>query len=229
MVPILGPVRRLACLVLAVALAAAGGCRRGSESAAPPAPSTAAPAASAPATTTPTVPPAIRITATPAGVESMRREPVAIPGEVHDAVVATLNTWLDLGVVKPLLSGQPAAGLDAAFTPEAGARLTPGSPDRAAMLEEGAPAGVHPEAASAALVGLAAPDGSLSLVTALVEVAFVRSLGPDRVRVVRTGEVLLVPAAGGWRIDGYDVVARRDTLPPPAAAATTTTTARALR
>jgi len=205
---ILDDVRRLAVFVLVVALVAAGGCRRDSDSTSPP-------------STSSTVPPEIRVTASSVEVESMGSGPVAFPDEVRDSVVSTLNAWIDLGVVDPLLSGQPALGLDAAFTPEAMARLTPGSPDRTAMLEEGGLAAVRPEKASATLVALAGQDGALSLVTAAVEVAFVRVAGVDQVRVVRTGEVVLVPVEGGWRIDGYDVVTTHDTYVPPPATTTT--------
>lgn len=190
-------------MLVVVALVAAGGCRRDAERATPP-------------STSSTLPPEIRLTASSAAVESMRgSQDVAaeFPADVRDAVVSTLNSWIGAGVVDPLLSGQPASGLDGAFTAAALARLAPGSPDRVAMLEDGLAAAVEPETATAELVGLAGQDGSLELVTASVRVAFVRVGAGDSVRVVRSGEVVLVPVGeGAWRIDGYDVTTTQDTV-----------------
>lgn len=198
----------MAWLLLVVALAVAGGCRSGSDSS---------------STTSSTLPREIRVTAASVAVESMRPEPVEFPNQVRDSVVATLNTWIDVGVVDPLLTGQPPVGLDAAFSPVALARLSLGSPDRAALLEEGTSAAVQPEKATASLLALADESGNIGLVTAFIEVAFVKVTEVDQVRVVRTGEVVVVPFDGQWLIDSYDVVTKRDTV--VATPDTTTTTA----
>lgn len=214
LLPILGQVRRTVCLLLIAAIALSG-CRRGKDD---------EPGAQlAPSTTSTTAVPEIKVTVAVAAVESMRPDPVAFPDDVRGPVVAALDAWLGAGVVSPLLTGQAPVGLDTAFTNAALARLTPGSADRAALLEETRPAEgvVEPEKASVVLVGLADEKGAVGLVTATVDVSltFVSSGGP--VRISRTGELVLMPVPGGWRIDSYEILAKRDTVPPPQATTTT--------
>jgi hypothetical protein len=171
--------------------------------------------------TSTTVAPEIKVSAASVAVESMRVEAPGFPDAVRDAVVATLNAWVAAGVVGPLLSGQAPVGLDRVFTPVALGRLGAGSPDRAAMLEESGAGAVQPEKSSVALTGLAGPDGSIELVTAGVDVSMLFVSAGSQVRIARTGDVVLIPLPEGWRIDSYDVVTHRDTVPPPAATTTT--------
>jgi hypothetical protein len=220
LLPILDEVRRTACLlvVLAVIVAAAFGlpaCRAGHDG--PDEDSLAG------STTSTTAVPEIKVTVALAAVESMRHEPVQFPDDIRAAVVRAVDAWIGAGVVAPLLTGQPPVGLDASFTPGALARLTPGSPDRASLVEDTRPAegGLAPEKATVSLVGLADGAGSVALVTAALDVSLVFVSPEGRLRIARTGEVTLVPVADGWRIDSYDVVTKRDTLPPPQATTTT--------
>jgi hypothetical protein len=153
--------------------------------------------------------PSIRFAVTPAsGVESMLARAVGLPGDV----VAPLDAWVAQGMVAPLTSGQPAAGLDASFTPVALARLAAGSPDSVALLEEPVAAGVEPEKASVTLAGLEGKDGVIAVVSASVDLSYVVVSPGSRVRVVRTGEVVLLTTPAGWRIDSFDVVTKRDTV-----------------
>lgn len=217
LLPILDQVRRTACLLLALAVAAAlPACRRGNDG-------VDADDSLAGSTTSTTAVPEIKVTVAVAAVESMRPEPVAFPDDVRDGVVRALDAWVGAGVVAPLLTGQPPVGLDTAFTPGALARLTPGSPDRASLLEDTRPAegGLEPEKATVSLTGLADPGGGVGLVTASVDVSLLFVSPAGRLRIARTGEVTLVPVPEGWRIDGYDVVTKRDTVPPPQATTTT--------
>ena len=152
-----------------------------------------------------------------ADVQAMAAQAPPFPDDVKAAVSASLDAYLDQAVVGPLRTGKPAgAGLDGVFTAAALARLTGPGPDRAAMLEEGAPlAGkVRQERANASLTALTGPGGEVVLVTAQLDLAHTVDTkgGAGSVAVVRSGEVVLVPD-GGWRIDAYDLRAARDTQP----------------
>jgi hypothetical protein len=61
------------------------------------------------------------------------------------------------------------------------------------------------------------------MVSASIDIALLFTMPTGALRIGRTGELVLVPVPGGWRIDSYDVVTKRDSAPPPPA---TTTTAR---
>lgn len=150
-------------------------------------------------------------------VQAMAAQAPPFPDDVKAAVSASLETYLDKAVVGPLRTGTPAgAGLDGVFTAAALARLTAPGPDRAAVLEEGAPlAGkVRQERANASLTALTGPGGEVVLVTAQLDLAHTVDTegGAGSVAVVRSGEVVLVPD-GGWRIDAYDLRTARDTQP----------------
>ncbi|MDQ1439001.1 MAG: hypothetical protein QOK43_2630 [Acidimicrobiaceae bacterium] len=201
-------------LALALAAPALAACHKGdSAKPRPPARSTST-----------TAVPQVTVTAASVAVESMKADVAKLPDDVRDGVVATLNAWVGTGVVAPLLTGQPPVGLDAVFTPAALARLVPGSPDRASLLEDTRPGEgvVQPEKAAVSLTGLVGEKGDVGLVTAGLDVSvvFVSAAGGS-LRIARTGEVVLVPMPGGWRIDSYDVGTARDTLPPPPATTTT--------
>lgn len=216
-VPILDQVRRTVCLLLIAAVGLVQpGCRAGKGDPEPG-------AQLAPSTTSTTAVPEIKVTVAVAAVESMRPEPVEFPDDVRTPVVAALDAWVGAGVVAPLLTGQPPVGLDAAFSAAALARLTPGSPDRASLLEETRPSEgvVQPEKAAVTLIGLADENGSVGLVTAGIDVSLVFVSSSGEVRHSRTGELVLVPMPGGWRIDSYEIVTKRDTVPPPQATTTT--------
>lgn len=222
LVPILDQVRRtawsLAALAVVIALAAAlPACRRGNDT---PEQGEGGLAGS---TTSTTAVPEVKVTVAVAAVESMRPEPVAFPDDLRAAVVAALDAWVGAGMVAPLLTGQPPVGLDTAFTPGALARLTPGSPDRASLLEETRPSegALEPEKATVSLTGLADGAGHVGLVTASIDVSVVFVSPTGSIRTARTGEVTLVPVADRWLIDSYDVVTKRDTVPPPQATTTT--------
>jgi hypothetical protein len=166
-----------------------------------------------PPSTTTTTRPEFKLVVASVDVQSMK-EGAALSDKVRADVTATLSSYLEKAVVEPLSTGQAAVGLDAVFSPVALARLVPGSPDRAALVEEPvAPAGsVAPDKADVALTALAGQDGEVAVVTAKVDFAVVLTAGTGRLRLQRTGEVALVQVAGGWRIDSYDVVSKRDTV-----------------
>lgn len=139
-------------------------------------------------------------------------------------VLATLNAWLQAGVLTPLRTGGPAGDLAPLFTALAVGRVTTG-PDRAAFIDEGLPpaSDVRSDAAVAGLTALAGTDGTMSVVTARLDLRLRAQASGAPVTVSRSGELVLLPEGGTWRIDGYDIRASRTFAGAP----TTTTTARA--
>jgi hypothetical protein len=140
-------------------------------------------------------------------------------------VLATLNRYLEAAVLTPLRTGGPAGDLSPLFTPLAVDRVTTG-PDRAAFIDEGVPqvTDLHADAAVARLTALAGADGSVSVVDASVDLRLTAEANGAPVSVTRTGDMVLMPDggnSGSWRIDAYDITARRTF-----AGAATTTTAR---
>ncbi|HEV7887417.1 MAG TPA: hypothetical protein VGO92_07655 [Acidimicrobiales bacterium] len=181
-------------------------------------------AAPVPSTTTTTAPPEFKLVVGSVDVQTMTPGADKLPDDVRAQVTATLSTYLAQAVVAPLQTGVAAVGLDAVFTPVALARLAAGTPDRAALVEEppAAAGTVAPDKEDVSLTVLIGQAGETAVVSATLDLAVVLTTSTGRIRIGRTGEVLLVPMPGGWRIDGYDVAAKRDTLPPPPAPTTTT-------
>jgi hypothetical protein len=138
-------------------------------------------------------------------------------------VLDTLNRYLEAAVLTPLRSGGPAGDLTPLFTKPAVDRVMSVGPDRFAFIDENLPpvGDLHKEAAAAGMTALAGEDGAVSVVTAGLDLRLTGRVGGEPVSITRTGELVLVPDAGGWRIDGYDLKVTR-TLPSGA----TTTTAR---
>jgi hypothetical protein len=137
-------------------------------------------------------------------------------------VLATLNRYLDAAVLTPLRTGGPAGDLSPLFTPLAVDRVTTG-PDRAAFIDEGVPpvTDLQAGAAVATLTALAGADGSVSVVDASLDLRLTAEANGSPVSVTRTGDMVLMPDGGSWRIDAYDITARRTF-----AGTATTTTAR---
>lgn len=148
-------------------------------------------------------------------VHPMAAEAPLFPEDVSAAVTASLDTWLGTGVVEPLRSGKPPLGLEAVFTEPAVARIAVPGPERAAMVEEGAPlsGAVVQDRANARLTVVTAPDGTAAFVTAQIDVSHAVTVEGTPVDIVRGGELVLVPDRGSWRIDAFDVVTKRDTRP----------------
>lgn len=137
-------------------------------------------------------------------------------------VLATLNRYLDVAVLTPLRTGGPAGDLAPLFTPLAVDRVTTG-PDRAAFIDEGVPkvTDLRADSAVAHLTALAGTDGTTSVVVAGLDLRLSGTANGAPVTVSRSGDVTLLPDGGSWKIDAYDIIARRTF-----ADAATTTTAR---
>lgn len=153
---------------------------------------------------------------TGAEVQAMAAKAPVFPADVSAAVKAGLDTWLRNAVIGPLRTGQPSSGLEAAFTEPALARISAPGPDRAALVEEGGPGAgtVRQDRADAKLTALTGPGGEVVLVTAQIDVSHTVTSGGGALGVVRGGELVLVPDRGTWRIDAFNVVAKRDTKAP---------------
>lgn len=123
------------------------------------------------------------------------------------AVLETLNRYLDAAVVTPLRTGGPAGDLTALFNPPALERVAPGGVDRFAFIDENLPpiSDLRSERAVAGLTALAGQDGKVSVVTAGLDLRLLGHIAGTPVTVVRTGELVLMPEGGTWRIDAYDI------------------------
>ncbi|MGI8807316.1 MAG: hypothetical protein ACR2KK_05660 [Acidimicrobiales bacterium] len=205
--------RRMLCLVAGLVMLTAcrgpGSHAFTTQTTAPPAPVETAPATTAPVPPPP--PPPIAITGT--GFDLHTAGPVG-PAAFDAAwagVLDTLNRYLEAGVLTPLRSGGPANDLTPFFTPSTAERVIPGGPDRFAFIDENLPpvSDVRAEAAVAGLTALAGPDGIMSVVTAGLDLRLVGHINGALVTVTRTGELVLVPEGGTWRIDAYDISVTR--------------------
>jgi hypothetical protein len=141
-----------------------------------------------------------------AGEEVPATGATSLPAPVLNGVLATLNRYLDGAVMSPMRSGRASADLPAIFTASAASRL--GGPDRATLVEEvvpGASRGGRVDDASARLTGLLDSGGSILMVAAKVDVVLRTGVSGAETRVARSGELVLVPDGGTWKIDGYDL------------------------
>ena len=190
--------------------------------------------------TTQTTVPQAPVDAAPAPLPVPAPPPITFTGAVYDlhtagrvepaafdaawaGVLDTLNRYLEAAVLTPLRSGGPAGDLTPLFTPPAAQRVMTVGPDRFAFIDENLPpvSDVRAESAVAGLTALAGPEGIMSVVTAGLDLRLIGHIDGALVRVTRTGELVLMPEGGTWRIDAYDIQVTR-TL----ANDTTTTTVR---
>ncbi len=148
----------------------------------------------------------ISFTATAFDLHAAGRVDPAASDAARAGVLDTLNRYLEAAVLEPLRSGGPAGDLTPLFTSPAVERVMAG-PDRFAFIDENLPAvsDLRQEAAAAGLNALAGPDGIMSVVTADLDLRLIGHVAGAPVSVVRTGELVLVPEGGTWRIDAYDI------------------------
>lgn len=165
------------------------------------------------------------ITIVGAGFDMQAAAPVAqaTSDATWAGVLATLNQYLDAAVLTPLRTGGPAGDLAPLFSTSAVDRVTRG-PDRAAFIDEGVPpvTRLRADAARATLTALAGADGTTSVVDAVLDLRLTGQSNGAPVTVTRTGDIVLLPDGGTWKIDAYDITASRTFADAPA----TTTTAR---
>jgi hypothetical protein len=187
-------------------------------------PVTTLPAATAPAPSPVPAPEPITFTGTGFDLHTAGRVGQATFDATWAGVLDTLNHYLDAAVLTPLRTGGPAGDLTPFFTPFAVGRVMGDGPDRAAFIDEGLPPtfDVRRDAAVAALSALAGSDGTVSVAVAKIDLRLIGHIAGDPVTVVRTGELVLLPEGGAWRIDAYDLRVTRTV-----AENSTTTTVRA--
>lgn len=129
-----------------------------------------------------------------------------------DAVVAVVQRFVRVASSVPLASGGVARTgrrFSALFTPDAATRAA--REDRAALVDDSLPpfGAIKPTAARVALTGLAGPSSPTAAFVVARLVWDVRSVDHPGDRVVRTGELSLIPVGGTWKIAAYDVVVKR--------------------
>ncbi len=146
--------------------------------------------------------------------------PDTIPDDVRNAVMATLTGYVNAATVTPLRKGAvDDAGLATALAPAVAARLA--GPDRAVLVDEGLPKAtsrVKVAATPVALTGLADGAGTVVVVTANVDATTTTKTAKGRLVIKRTGDLVLEPDNGTWKITGYTlnvVRAGRAAIPTP--------------
>ncbi len=131
--------------------------------------------------------------------------PDTIPDDVRNAVIATLTGYVNAATVAPLRKGKvDDVGLATALAPAVAARLT--GPDRAVLVDEGLPKAtskVEVAATPVALTGLADGTGSIVVVTATVDATATAKTTKGKLLIKRTGDLVLEPDNGTWKITGY--------------------------
>jgi len=162
--------------------------------------------------------------------------PDTLPADVQAAVMSALTGYVGAATVTPLKKGTAdATALGATLGTPVVARLT--GPDRAVLLDEGLPKSVGKikvNGAPVALTGLADPDGNVVVVTAKIDTTATTKSAKGPLAITRSGELVLEPDNGTWKITGYALTVDRTgkgvkptttTTAPAAAAAPTPTTA----
>jgi hypothetical protein len=194
-------------LILVAGLVVLAGCTRPSAAAftTQVAPTTVA--AVVTSTTVAPAPEAIVFTGAGFDLHTAGRVPTAAFNAAWAGALDTLNRYLDAAVLIPLRSGGPAGDLTPLFTPPAAAKVTVAGPDRSAFIDEGLPplSDVRKHTAVARLTALAGSDGAMSVITAVLDLRLTGHIGGAPVAVQRTGELVLMPEGGVWRIDAYEL------------------------
>ena len=162
--------------------------------------------------------------------------PDALPADVQSAVMTTLTGYLGAATVTPLTKGvADDAALGATLAAPVVARL---ATDRSVLVDEGLPKSVGKIKVSGApvvLTGLADGSGNVVVVTAGIDTTTKAKTAKGPLSIKRSGELVLEPDNGTWKITGYTLDVDRvgkglkpttTTLPAAAAAPTPTTVAR---
>ncbi len=127
----------------------------------------------------------------------------------RDAVTGVVEDLLLITSAGPLAVGKAGGGFADLFTPDAGARAA--NADRGVFFDEDVPVfgELTAEEATIELTGLA---GSMDPAAALVIAKYrwnVTSAERPADRVVREGELQLIPDDGAWKIGAYTIVVTR--------------------
>jgi len=152
-------------------------------------------------------------------VEAGKPPPPEVVEQAKAGAVSTLNRYLQVAVIDPLGTGSAVGDLSPVLTASVAKQLA--GPDRAALLDEGLPKldNIKADRAGVNLTVMAGQSGEVVMVGAEIELKLLGKAQGTPLTVTRTGEFLLVPADGTWKIDGYEIRVTRDT---PAGITTTT-------
>jgi hypothetical protein len=170
-------------------------------------------ASTAPASTTTTRPPlavpTVGLTVTAEGIYGGAEGTVGLGEPNHTAVLQTLNSYVQQASIGPLSTGQAAQGLDKLFTAPAIQRLSDGTrQDRSTVTDEGlqpATTKLTIDEATVALTGLADQEGTLGAIAAKLSVKLSVTTDTGGYTVSRKGDLSLIPFAGAWFIDGWNL------------------------
>ena len=128
-------------------------------------------------------------------------------------VLASIRTYVDGAIVKPLRSGEPAGDLSTVFDPGTLARVT--GADRGVMVEEGLPkvtGDLTVTAKPVSFVGLGDQSGNLVLVTASVQLTVDGTIAGAKapLHIDRRGDLVFAPdASGAWKVTSYQMAVTR--------------------
>lgn len=150
--------------------------------------------------------------------------PAQLSPELQNAVMATVGTYVQGGLIDPVRDGKAGEEIVGIFDAGAGARLD--GPDRAVLFEEGLPeltGAFTPAAEPVILTALSDPGGNFVLVTATLKYQATLEAEDGVVTISRNGELTLLPDGDTWKITGYDVGLAREL--PDAGSPTTTAAA----
>lgn len=142
-------------------------------------------------------------------VFSVSGQPAELRRRDVRAVVATVKGYLQAATITPL-EEREGPRVARFFAGPAAERLK--SKDRFALADAHLPRAEHGVSTERAKLGLAAivdDAGAGQLVAATINVRMVVRLEDDSIVVNRSGDMVLQPAADGWRISAYHVRAKR--------------------
>lgn len=148
--------------------------------------------------------------------------PAQLSPELQNAVMATVGTYVQGGLIDPVRDGEASEEIAGIFDAGTGARLD--GPDRAVLFEEGLPeltGTFTPVAEPVILTALSDAGGNFVLVTASINYQATAKTNRGDVTIARATELTMSPEPDAWKITGYDVGLIRE-LPDTG---TTTTTA----
>lgn len=136
--------------------------------------------------------------------------PVELPAEIQHAVMATVGTYVDGGLVEPMREGAASPDVSTAFAAATAPRLD--GPDRAALFDEGLPEVTSFEPRAEPVIITALSDGTGAFVLVTVTLLYEATLEGDAgtITINRTAELTLAPEGPEWKIVGYDLGVIRD-------------------
>lgn len=131
---------------------------------------------------------------------------VTVEGYLKEATITPLSQKKDGGPTTTAAPGAPT--LAGFFTDGTAGRLQ--GDDRLTLSDEHLPfarGGVSTAKATVALAGIV-QDGSAQFVNASIDVVMLVKADPE-ITVRRSGDLVLRPVDGGWKISGYELVVER--------------------